>query len=137
MIIAVIIKSILFSFESCIFGTLGFCAKIDEVSCGPTVLDVTGKATGILTSTTINRQQASKTVDCTWKLVTEDPGFYIKLLFVNFSLSPIVQTILFRWKMFVSLMLAKQKSAAIAKVKMCVCLVVRARRRFLAPYHTP
>lgn len=66
----------------------GFCAKIDEVSCGPTVLDVTGKATGILTSTTINRQQPSKMVDCTWELVTEDPGFYIKLLFVNFSLSP-------------------------------------------------
>lgn len=64
----------------------GFCAKTDEVSCGPT--DVSGKATGILTSTTINRQQPSNTVDCTWKLFTNDPGFYIKLLFVNFSLSP-------------------------------------------------
>ncbi|XP_020607605.1 uncharacterized protein LOC110046258 [Orbicella faveolata] len=66
----------------------GFCAKTDEVSCGPTVLNVTGRATGILTSTTINRHPPSKTVDCTWSLVTEDPGFYIKLLFVNFSLSP-------------------------------------------------
>ena len=71
-----------------IFGIVGFCSKTDEVSCGPTELNVTGRATGILTSATINRQQPSKTVDCTWKLVTKDPGFYIKLLFVNFSLSP-------------------------------------------------
>ena len=87
MIIAIIIKSILFFFESFFFGIVGFCAKIDKVSCGPTELDVTGRATGILTSTTINRQQPNKAVDCTWKLTT-DPRFYIKLLFVKFSLSP-------------------------------------------------
>ena len=67
---------------------VGFCAKNNEVSCGPTVLDVTGRATGILTSTIINRHAPNQIVDCTWNLVTEDPGFYIKLLFVEFSLSP-------------------------------------------------
>ena len=63
---------------------VGFCA----VSCGPTVLNVTGRATGILTSTIINRHPPGQIVDCTWNLFTEDPDFYIKLLFVNFSLSP-------------------------------------------------
>ena len=58
------------------------------MSCGPTELDVTGRATGILTSTTISRHQPSKAVDCTCRLVTKDPDFNIRLLFVNFSLSP-------------------------------------------------
>ena len=72
----------------CFFGIIGSCVKIDEVSCGPTVLDVTGRATGILTSSTINQHLPNAVVDCTWNFFTEDPGFYIKLLFVNFSLSP-------------------------------------------------
>lgn len=69
------------------FDIVGFCKKTEEVSCGPTELDVTGKATGILTSTMIKTHPHNKTVDCSWNLVTNDPGFYIKLLFVNFSLS--------------------------------------------------
>lgn len=87
MMIAMIINGI-FLFVYFFFGVIGFCAKTDEVSCGPIVSDVTGRATGILTSTTINRHLPNATVYCTWKLVTKDPGFYIKLLFVNFSLSP-------------------------------------------------
>ena len=63
------------------FGIVGFCAKTEE-------LDVTGNATGILTSATINPHPPSKTVYYIWKLITKDPGFYIKLLFVDFSLSP-------------------------------------------------
>lgn len=54
MIIVVIIKSILFFFEFCIFGILGFCVKIDEVFCGLIVLDVIGKVIGILISMIIN-----------------------------------------------------------------------------------
>lgn len=48
---------------------------------------MTGRATGLLTSSAIQTPPNVK-VDCTWKLVTKDPGFYIKLLFVDFSLSP-------------------------------------------------
>ena len=60
----------------------------DEVSCAPTVVDVTGKATGLLSSPT-NRQGNISTVFCnSWKLQTNDRGFYIKLLFIHFSLSP-------------------------------------------------
>ncbi|KAL9982426.1 hypothetical protein ACROYT_G004465 [Oculina patagonica] len=67
----------------------GFCEslKSDQGPCGPTLIDVTGRATGILTSSAIQTPPNVK-VDCTWKLVTKDPGFYIKLLFVDFSLSP-------------------------------------------------
>ena len=48
---------------------------------------MTGRATGTLTSATIHLDPPNATVDCTWKLVTKDPGFYIKLRFVKFSLS--------------------------------------------------
>ena len=56
---------------------------------------------------------------------------------LTFHCLRIAQTILFRWKMFSLLILAEQKSAAMAKVKVCVDSMVRAHRHFLAPCHTP
>ena len=64
----------------------GFCAKSDWDPCGPTLIDVTGKASGVLTSTMIHQEPSNPSVNCTWKLVTEDPGFYIKLLFINVTM---------------------------------------------------
>lgn len=51
-------------------------------------IDVTGQATGTLASATIEQHPSDAPVYYTWRLVTRDPGFYIKLLFVKFSLSP-------------------------------------------------
>ena len=59
----------------------------DEASCPPILVDVTGKATGLLSSPA-NHQGNTSTVFCKWKLQTNDQGFYIKLLFKKFSMSP-------------------------------------------------
>lgn len=61
----------------------GFCQKDP---CGARVIDVTGRATGVLTSDIFQQSQSDAIVNCSWTLKTQDPGFYIKLLFENFTL---------------------------------------------------
>lgn len=61
----------------------------DESSCAPVLVNVTGKATGYLTSTLKNnlKTTASHSTCSSWKLQTDDQEFYIKLLFKKFSMS--------------------------------------------------
>ena len=61
----------------------------DESSCAPVLVDVTGKATGTLTSALKNnRKTTAAHLTCSsWKLQTNDQEFYIKLLFKKFSMS--------------------------------------------------
>lgn len=60
----------------------------DEASCAPTLVDVTGKATGLLSSAANHQGNMSNVFCNSWKLQTNDRGFYIKLLFKKFSMSP-------------------------------------------------
>lgn len=60
----------------------GFCQDL----CGERFINVTGRATGVITSNTFQQNRSDAIVNCTWTLKTEDKGFYIKLLFENFTL---------------------------------------------------
>ena len=61
----------------------------DEASCAPTLVDVTGKATGILVAGSANSKPSTSSMNChSWKLQTNDQGFYVKLLFKTFWMAP-------------------------------------------------
>lgn len=81
-------KTIIDACKQC--DCIGHCPDLsDEASCAPIVIDVTGKATGILMSGTPHRRPNKSNRSCSsWKLQTNEQHFYIKLLFRSFSMSP-------------------------------------------------
>lgn len=58
----------------------------DEMECVSILINVTGRATGEIKSPTNNINYAGP-LTCRRTLWTDDPGFYIKLLFTGFSMS--------------------------------------------------
>lgn len=58
----------------------------DEMACGPILVNVTGWATGEINSPK-NEIRYTGSLNCSKTLWTDDVGFYIKLLFTNFSMS--------------------------------------------------
>lgn len=58
----------------------------DEMACGPILINVTGWATGEINSPK-NEIHYTGFLNCSRTLWTDDAGFYIKLLFTNFSMS--------------------------------------------------
>lgn len=69
---------------------IAHCSDLsDEAFCAPTVVDVTGKATGTLMPSTPHRNPNKPNTTCSsWRLETGDQGFHVKLLFKRFSLFP-------------------------------------------------
>ena len=57
----------------------------DEVACGPILINVTDLATGEISSPK-NRINYTGPLSCSRTVWTDDVGFYIKLLFTNFSM---------------------------------------------------
>ena len=63
----------------------------DEMSCGTTLINVTGQATGFIKYPQPSPHKSLKyagVMECKRTLWTDDPGFYIKLWFTDFSMPP-------------------------------------------------
>lgn len=58
----------------------------DEIACGPVLINVTGRATGMINSPD-SKNNYTGPLKCRRTLWTDDPSFYIKLLFTKFSMS--------------------------------------------------
>lgn len=59
----------------------------DEIGCGPLLINVTGQATGRINSPNNQINNYAGPLTCRRTLWTDEPGFYIKLLFKDFSMS--------------------------------------------------
>lgn len=56
----------------------------DEANCGPILVNLTGRAVGEITSPKTNVKNYTGSLTCKRTLWTDDPDFYIKLLFTDF-----------------------------------------------------
>ncbi|PFX32383.1 uncharacterized protein LOC111320993 [Stylophora pistillata] len=59
----------------------------DEFNCGPILVNFTGRAVGEITSPKSDVKNYTGHLTCRRTLWTDDPGFYIKLLFTDFAMS--------------------------------------------------